>query len=301
MYKEATAVNANGIEIVYDAFGEPKAPLILLIMGLGRQMISWSNQFCTRLSERGYYVIRFDNRDAGLSTQFNDAGIPDFSKIRNAMLKGDEIQVPYNLNDMADDAIGLLNVLDIESAHVAGVSMGGMIAQTLGICHSHRIKTITSIMSSTGDPDLPSPTPEALKILLTPTPTDREGYIDSAVESAMVFSGPLHPVDEEYTRKMAAKFYDRSFNPSGVARQYAAIMASGNRKEQLKSLETPTLIIHGDSDPLIPLECGKDTARSIPGAALKIIKGLGHNLPPSAWSEIIGAIADHADSNQITN
>ncbi len=299
MYKEAMVVNANDIEIVYDAFGNPEAPPILLIMGLGRQMISWDNQFCTQLSERGYYVIRFDNRDVGLSTKFNGTGIPDFSKIKNAVLKGENAQVPYNLNDMADDVIGLFNALDIDSAHVTGISMGGMIAQMLGICHSHRIRTITSIMSSTGDPDLPSPTPEALKVILTPTPTDREGYIDSAVESANVFSGPLYPFDETYTRKMAAKFYDRGISPAGTARQYAAIMASGSRKEQLKSIETPTLIIHGDADPLIPLACGQDTARSIPGATLKIIKGLGHSLPPSVWSEIIEAIADHTDSNQI--
>lgn len=294
MYKEPAVVKANGIDIIYDAFGDPSSMPLLLIMGLGRQMISWDHEFCASLSERGYYVIRFDNRDAGLSTSFNDAGIPNFSEIINAMSKGENIPVPYNLPDMADDTAGLIDALGMDSAHIVGASMGGMIAQVIGISHPEHVRTITSIMSTTGDPNLPTPAPEAMKLLLTPTPTDREGYIEYSVPAAWTLSGPGYPIDEDRIREKAAEVYDRSFNPAGFARQYAAVLASGSRKEQLKTLAIPTLVIHGDSDPLVPVEHGIDTARTIPGAKLVILKGMGHDLPPAAWPKIIDEIGGHA-------
>lgn len=293
-HSDPASVEANGIEIVYDTFGKPAAPPMLLIMGLGQQMIAWDEEFCAALAARGYRVIRFDNRDVGLSTRFDEAGVPDILALMQAAAQGEAIQAPYTLRDMADDAVGLLDALGIESAHIVGISMGGGIAQEMTIHHPDRLRTLTSIMSSTGDPQLPPPKPEAAAILVTPAPTDRAGYIESSVKTWRVLNGPAFPLDEDLARERAGRSFDRGLSPDGTARQLAAIMASGSRKEALKSVQVPTLVIHGDADPLVPVEGGIDTANAIPGAELMIIEGMGHNLPPEVAPQVIEAIARHA-------
>lgn len=294
LHSDPVSVYVNDIELVYDTFGEDSASPLLLIMGLGAQMIAWDEGFCTQLAGKGYRVIRFDNRDVGLSTKFDEAGVPDVLTVMQAQAQGEAVQAPYTLGDMADDAVGLLDALEVESAHVVGISMGGMIAQMMTTQDPGRVRTLTSIMSTTGDPELPPPEPEALSILLTPAPTDRAGYIENSVQASRVLSGPGFPTDEERTRERAGQFFDRSLNPEGTARQLAAVIASGSRKEALRSVTVPTLVIHGDADPLVPVECGRDTADAIPGAELLIIEGLGHDLPPAVWPQVIDAIARHA-------
>jgi pimeloyl-ACP methyl ester carboxylesterase len=293
---DPASVKVNGIKIVYDTFGDPSSPPMLLIMGLGQQMISWYEEFCAALAVQGYWVIRFDNRDIGLSTKFDEAGVPDILALMQAQARspGEAIQAPYTLRDMADDTVGLLDALGIESAHVVGVSMGGMIAQEMVINHPDRVRTLTSIMSSTGDPDLPQSKPEAGAILITPIPRDREGYVEYSVQIWRVLSGPGFPFDEDRTRELAARSFNRGLSPEGTMRQLAAILASGSRKEALKSLAIPTLVIHGDADPLVPVECGIDTADAIPGAELMIIEGMGHDLPPDVAPRVIQAIVRHA-------
>jgi pimeloyl-ACP methyl ester carboxylesterase len=293
-HTDPASVKADGIEIVYDTFGEPSAPPVLLVMGLGGQMIAWDEDFCAALAAQGYWVIRFDNRDVGLSTRFDEAGVPDVAALMQAVTQGKAIQAPYALRDMADDAVGLLDALEIESAHVVGVSMGGMIVQEMAIHHADRVRTMTSIMSSTGDPELPLPKPEAAAILVTPVPTDRTGYIENSVQTWQVLGGPGFPFDEERIRERAELFFDRGLSPAGTVRQLAAILASGSRKEALKSVTVPTLVIHGDADPLVPVECGIDTAKAIPGAELLIIEGMGHDLPPAVAPQVIEVIARHA-------
>ena len=298
-HSEPAIAKANNIEIVFDTFGDPSGSPILLIMGLGAQMIDWKDEFCERLASRDYWVIRYDNRDVGLSTKFDDAGVPNMLKMLVASSQGERLESPYTIKDMADDAAGLLDALEIEKAHVIGVSMGGMIAQSMAVHHPTRLATLISIMSSTGEPDLPPPTPEALAVLTTPAPTDREGYIGSSVEGWKVLSGPKFPPDEKLLREHAGLKFDRGLHPAGVARQMAAILASGGRRESLKSVTTPTLVIHGDADPLVPVEGGVDTADAIPGAELIIMEGMGHNLPDELWPQLIDAIVIHSSRIKI--
>ena len=285
---------ANGIEIAYDTFGRRSDPALLLIMGLGVQMIVWYDEFCKRLAARGYLVIRFDNRDTGLSTKLHWASAPRMSALMGDRMRGEPLHVPYTLADMADDAIGLLDALRIDFAHVVGLSMGGMIGQIMALRFPVRIRSLTSIMSTTGDRKLPPAKPEALAVLFAPIPTERAAYIESWLNLWRVLSGPQIPVEESLGRKWAELSYDRGLNPDGFLRQMAAVLASGSRKEALKSLTVPTLVLHGDADPLVPLECGIDTANSIPGAKLRIIEGMGHTLPEAVWSQVIDAIASHA-------
>jgi pimeloyl-ACP methyl ester carboxylesterase len=287
-------VTVDGIEIVYDTFGESSASPMLLVAGLGMQMIGWEEEFCSQLAARGYWVIRFDNRDVGLSTRLDEAGVPDVQALMQAAVPGKAVEVPYVLHDMAEDAVGLLDALGIESAHVVGASMGGMIVQEMAIHYPDHIRTMTSIMSSTGDPELPPPRPEAMSLLLTPPPTDRAGYIESEVKAWRVLSGSGSLFDESRARRQAGRVFDRGLCPAGTARQLAAILASGSRKEALRSFTAPTLVIHGDADPLVPVEGGIDTADAIPGAELLIIEGMGHDLPPAIWTRVIEAIARHA-------
>lgn len=285
---------ANGIEIVFDTFGEVSDPPLLLIMGLGQPMIAWDEEFCAAFAAQGYWVIRFDNRDVGLSTQFDGAGVPNLSALMQATAQGHAAQAPYMLADMAGDAVGLLDALGIESAHVVGVSMGGMIAQEMAIHHPARVRTLTSIMSTTSDPALPPPTPEAMAVLLTPAPMDRAGYIEDSVETWQVLNGPVLPLDKDFVRARAERTYDRGLRPAGTARQLAAVTTSGSRREALRSVRAPTLVIHGDADPLVPVEAGIDTAESVPGAELMVVEGMGHNIPLVVAPRIVGAIARHA-------
>jgi len=289
-HTEEKIMNLGDVEIAYDTFGEPSNPAMLLIMGLGEQMIAWDEEFCGQLADKGYWVIRFDNRDVGDSTSFDEAGVPDIL----SLIQGNKVEVPYTLDDMAGDTVGLLDGLDVEEAHVVGVSMGGMIAQTVAIKYPERVRTLTSIMSTTGDPRLPQAKPEAGQLLFIPAPTEREAYIDHSVKVWRVLGSPGFPFHEERTREFAGRVYDRGLNPAGFGRQLAAVYASGSRKEALKSLDIPTLVIHGDADPLIPFEAGKDTAESIPGAKLVVIEGMGHHLPLEVWSKLVNEIAAHA-------
>lgn len=286
----------NGIELEYEEFGERSGRPLLLVMGLGAQMILWEEEFCEELARRGHRVIRFDNRDVGLSTKLEDAGVPDMTAIVQAWQAGRRAEAPYTLSDMARDAVGLLDALGIDAAHVVGASMGGMIAQTMAIEHPSRVKSLTSIMSTTGASDLPPPKPEAMQALLTPPPPDREGNIERAVAVFRVIGSPGFPFDEKRFREIAGRAYDRCFYPQGVARQLAAIIASGSRREALRKIRIPALVIHGTADPLVPLEAGKDTARSIPGARELYIEGMGHDLPRPAWPQIVDAITELTSS-----
>jgi pimeloyl-ACP methyl ester carboxylesterase len=289
---EATA-RVNDIDIVYDTFGDPNAPAILLIMGLGAQMISWDGELCAQLASHGYWVIRYDNRDIGLSTKFDNAGTVNILEIVAAMQSGQSFEVPYNLRDMADDAVGLLDALEIQIAHVVGASMGGMIAQLVAIHYPSRVSTLTSIMSSTGEPDLPPPSDEAFQILLVPTPTDRDGYIEASSKAWNYLNGPRYQFDENRLLTRIGNAYDRGLCPDGVNRQLAATITSEGRREALQSVAIPTLVIHGDADPLVPVEGGIDTAEAIPGAKKLIIEGMGHSLPDELWHPILEAIVEH--------
>jgi pimeloyl-ACP methyl ester carboxylesterase len=294
MHSAPAIAKANGIELCYDTFGDRAAPPIVLIMGLAAQMIAWDEEFCGRLASRGYWVIRFDNRDIGLSTKFAQHGAPDLMAILGLLLQGKTVSAPYTLRDMAADTVGLMDALGIKSAHVVGASMGGAIAQEIAIRHPDRLRTLTSIMSSTGEPGLAQPTPEATQILMTPTPTDREAYLKRYLQTWAVLRGPGFPLDEARDAERGARIFERGLNPPGVARQLAAVMASGSRKEALAAVRTPALVIHGDADPLVRLDGGEATARAIPGAKLLVIKGMGHALPIPMWPQIIAAIEGHA-------
>jgi pimeloyl-ACP methyl ester carboxylesterase len=284
---------ANGIEIEYESFGDDGAPAIVLIMGLGAQMVLWDEAFCAALVERGFRVVRFDNRDVGGSTKLEAAGKPSVLAAMDALRAGRPIDAPYRLGDMAADTVGLLDALGLERAHVAGASMGGMIAQTIAIRHPERLLTMTSIMSTTGDPDLPPPTPEALRALMTPAPEERDAHIEHAVAAARVLGSPGFPFDEAGIRERAARSYDRCYYPPGFARQLVAVWASGGRRAALAAVRTPTLVVHGDADPLIPLAAGRATAAAVPGADLMVVEGMGHDLPRPVWERLAGAIARH--------
>jgi pimeloyl-ACP methyl ester carboxylesterase len=286
-------VRANGIEIEYDSFGSQQDRPLLLVMGLGGQLLMWDEGFCEALAERGHYVVRFDNRDVGLSTRFDAAGVPNVMELMMQAASGKTPAVPYTLDDMADDAAGLLDALGLDSAHVCGASMGGMIAQTLAIRHGARLRSLTSIMSSTGDPSLPPAQPEAIAVLMTPPPTDRAGSLDAAVRTWRTIGSPGFPFDETKIRARAGRLYDRAFYPEGTARQLAAIVAHGSRAERLRDVSAPTLVIHGADDPLVPLAGGQHTAQSIPGAELLVIAGMGHDLPEGAWPTLVAAISEH--------
>lgn len=290
--------HANGIEIEYDVFGESGGDPLLLVMGLGGQMIMWDEEFCEMLAGRGHRVVRYDNRDVGLSTKFGEAGAPNVLEAMQQAAQGQPIDAPYTLDDMADDAAGLLDALEINAAHVCGASMGGMIVQALTIRHPQRVRSMVSIMSTTGNPELPPAKPEAMQFLMTPPPTDRAGNIERAVQANRVIGSPGFPADEERLRERAARMYDRSFHPEGVSRQLLGIVASGSRTESLRQVTTPTLVIHGVDDPLVPVEGGMDTHRSIPGSELLLIDGMGHDLPRQAWPRIVDAIRSHTEKTR---
>ena len=276
----ATA-SANGIDIEYETFGSPDDPAMLLIMGLGGQLIVWDEELCRQLAGHGFHVIRFDNRDVGLSTRFDDAPVPDVI----AVLQGDRASVPYTLEDMADDTAGLLDALGIDGAHVVGVSMGGMIAQLLAIDRPERVLSLASIMSTTGDPSVGAPTPEAIAVLTKPPPTGREQVIAREVETTEALGSPGYGFDEDRTRRRAAAAFDRAFHPAGVARHLGAVVDA----------TMATVVIHGSADPLITPSGGEATAKAIPGAELMIIEGMGHELPPGAWPTVVEAIVANAN------
>jgi pimeloyl-ACP methyl ester carboxylesterase len=279
---------ANGIELEWDELGPRDGPPLVLVMGLGAQMIMWDDEFCELLAGRGFHVIRFDNRDAGLSTKIEGGPPPDLF----AALMGDTSSAAYTLDDMADDAVGLLDALGISVAHVVGASMGGMIAQTMAIRHPEKVLTLTSIMSTTGNAQVGQPSPEALPRLMRPAPTEREAFIEHFVGTTRVLAAPGAPIDEDRTRARAGRSFDRCFYPIGFLRQLLAIAASGDRTPALRSLHVPTLVIHGDGDPLIDPSGGRATADAIPDARLLMLPGMGHDLPQAVWGTIADALVD---------
>ncbi len=289
-------IAANGIFIEYDTFGDPSLPAVLLINGLGVQMIYWDEAFCTQLAGEGHHVIRFDNRDIGLSTKFGGFGVPDIAAVVSAVERGENINLPYTVDDMADDATGLLSALNVDKAHFCGSSMGGIIAQTVACRHPERVLGLISIMSSSGDPTLARPKPELMNVLLTPSPDTREEYIEHNVNYWRAVGSPFFTYDEQWIRSRSAAAFDRSHYPYGKTRQMAAVVSRGDRRELLKSISAPTLVIHGSHDPLVPHAAGIDLAKTIPGAELVTIEGMGHDMPAETWPEIIRAISQHIQS-----
>jgi pimeloyl-ACP methyl ester carboxylesterase len=286
-------VIANGIQIEYDTFGDPSSPPLLLIMGLGAQMILWPEEFCNLLASQGLHVIRFDNRDVGLSSKFDEAGELDVMEIIANPQAGAELNIAYTLDDMADDAVGLLDALGIEKAHVCGVSMGGMIAQTVAIRHQSRVSSLISISSGTGDPSLPWGRPEALAMLVAPTPSERQAYIEHNINVFRTVAGLGYPLNEQIMRPLIERCYDRCYHPQGMARHSTAIIMAGSRTQDLKAVTVPTLVIHGSDDPLLPVEQGRATAEAVPGSELLIIEGMGHDLPAEVWPLLVGTIVQH--------
>jgi pimeloyl-ACP methyl ester carboxylesterase len=286
-------IDANGIRIEFDTFGDRGAEPLVLVMGLGAQMLLWDDAFCQALAQRGHWVLRFDNRDIGLSTHFDDAGVPDLMQLMTAAATGKPIALAYTLDDMADDAVGLIDALGIDDAHFVGASMGGMIVQTIAMRHPARVRSLTSIMSTTGNPAVPPAGPELMARLGSPPPVGRQAAIDASVEMWKLISGPGYPFDEAAIRARSGLMYDRSNHPEGQARQLAAILAHGNRGPRLAAVRAPTLVIHGTDDPLVHVDGGKDTAASIPGADLLLIPGMGHDLPAGLHATLVDAIANH--------
>jgi pimeloyl-ACP methyl ester carboxylesterase len=286
-------VKANGIDICYEIFGEADAEPVVLIMGLGAQMIHWDDEFCLALAARGFRVIRFDNRDVGKSSSMTGGrplGLAEILKLRFLNIP---VAASYKLQDMAEDVVGLMDALAIPCAHIVGASMGGMIAQEIAIRHPGRTRSLTSIMSTTGDPRLPQPTREAMALLMAPPAKSREEYLERYQRTWRVLRAGSFPLDEARDRERGERNAERGLNPAGAVRQLRAILASGSRKDRLKTLKTPTLVIHGTVDPLVRPECGKDTAATIPGAKLLMIEGMGHALPVAMWPQVIDAITDH--------
>jgi pimeloyl-ACP methyl ester carboxylesterase len=283
---------ANGIDIYYETHGPEDGEPLLLIMGLGAQMTRWSPDLIGRLTAAGHKVIAYDNRDVGLSEKFDAAGRPDISAVAAAARDGTKPDVAYNLDDMAADAAGLLEALGIERAHIVGASMGGMIAQQTAANHPERVLSMTSIMSSTGNPRLPRATGPALARLNTPAPdpnVDLEAFLASSVEGAKVMAG-IYPPDETLVRAQALGDFKRSYYPAGFQRQYAGVMASGDRRQSLKKITAPTVVIHGDADPLVPVEGGRDTAENIAGAELIVVPGVGHEMPAPVLDVFVDGI-----------
>ncbi|MEO0962236.1 MAG: alpha/beta hydrolase [Pseudomonadota bacterium] len=270
--------NANGLSFEYETFGDKANPPLLLIMGVGCQLVMWPESFCNGLADLGFYVIRYDNRDVGLSSKIEDAGEPDIMAAVTAQLTGQPVTSPYSLDDMADDAAGLMDALGIETAHIVGASMGGMIAQLVAIRHPGKVKSMVSIMSTTGNPDVPPAKPEAMAALLTPpADTSREGMIQQGVDMWKVIGSPKYPGTDEELRAVAAASVDRMVCPEGFGRQVLAILAAPARNDALAKVTAPTMVLHGADDPLVPVEGGKDTADAIPGARLEIVEGMGHD------------------------
>ncbi|MFC1858847.1 alpha/beta fold hydrolase [Thermodesulfobacteriota bacterium] len=285
---------ADNIDIAYETFGKKSNRPLVLIMGLGGQLVSWPEAFCKKLAASGHYVVRYDNRDAGLSSKMPDAGIPDIAAAMAAKRRGERLNSPYSLSDMAADTAGLMDALNLEKAHVCGISMGGMIAQILAIAHPRRVLSLISMESTTGRPELPSPNPEAMQALLSPTPQEREAYICHRIKVMRVFAGGSDKFDEDAERAVSALTFDRGLCPEGFMRQYAALLAAESRQEVLGSLSMPTLVIHGSHDPLVTLAHGRDTAESIPGAELLVVEGLGHGLAyPRLWDSMVAAVSGH--------
>jgi pimeloyl-ACP methyl ester carboxylesterase len=284
-------VPANGVQIAYETFGERSGRPLIMVMGLAASMLMWHPDLCAMLAGRGFFVIRFDNRDVGRSSHLRDAPPPD---LMGAMIRGDTSSASYSLDDMAQDAFGLLDALDRPAAHVLGASLGGMIAQVMAVRHPERVLSLTSIMSAPA-PSLIHPTPEAGAVLMQPPPASRDEAIARMLEVARVTGSPAYPPDEEWRAELAGQLWDLGPDPAGPARQMMAIYASGDRTEAVRGIGVPTLVVHGDSDPLINVSAGRRTAELIEGAELLIIPGMGHDLPRQVWPVLVDAVSAVAD------
>ncbi|MFJ4857099.1 alpha/beta fold hydrolase [Streptomyces sp. NPDC088730] len=285
---------SSEVSIAYESFGDPEDPPVLLVMGFGAQLLGWHENFCRALADRGRYVIRYDNRDCGLSTKFDEHPV-DMGEFIAAVSSGDLptalAMVPYRLREMAEDGLGLLSALGIERAHVVGASMGGMIAQTMALSCPERVLTLTSMMSSTGENEYGRSSPEAQAVLFAPKPADREGYV-AAAEKELVWASRRYG-NAAALRELAAESYDRSYYPAGIGRQLGAMILSGSRADALRELRTPTLVIHGLDDTLIDPSGGKRTAELVPGAELLMIPDMGHDRPRELWPRLIDALVSH--------
>ncbi len=284
----ARGVGPSGIDVAYERFGDASAPPVLLIMGLATQMLGWPDGFCEMLAARGLHVIRFDNRDIGLSTHLDDAPMPDVM----AVIAGGTTSVPYSLAEMAADTVGLLDALDLDSAHIVGASMGGMIAQVVAIDYPDRVRSLTSIMSTTGDSKVGQATQAALAVLLSPPARTREQAIDRTLSVFRVIGSPGYELDEDELRLRAGLSFDRANDPAGAARQLMAVVASEDRTPGLRSVRAPTLVLHGAADPLVDVSGARATAGAIDAAELVVIDGMGHDLPRALWPQITDRIAE---------
>jgi pimeloyl-ACP methyl ester carboxylesterase len=292
--KKTSVVLSNGISIAYESFGSTSSETILLIQGTGAQLIDWPDELCGRLAAKGYRVIRFDNRDVGLSTKLDSLGMPDWGKVIPNIGTCNESGLAYTIKDMAKDAIGLLDALNIEKAHIVGASMGGAIAHTLAFYYPNRIYSLTSIMASSGNPKLPQGNPEVRQVMATPPPvTDDMGIRTTYLARIYkVMGSPGYPAPDSVLSNMARKSIQRSWYPIGTARHAAAIIIADNcdRREMLKKITIPTVVIHGESDPVVSMEAGREVAASIPGAKLVTLPGMGHNLPTELIPKIVDGI-----------
>jgi pimeloyl-ACP methyl ester carboxylesterase len=288
LIETARDVGPSGIEVAYERFGDPDGPPVLLIMGLATQMLGWPDGFCEMLASRGVHVVRFDNRDVGLSTHLHDAPRPDVM----AAVGGDTSSASYVLADMAADAVGLLDALELASAHIVGASMGGMIAQIVAIDYPDRVRSLTSIMSTTGDARVGQSTQAALRALLSPPGSTREDAMERAVRVFRVIGSPGFELDVDELRDRTGRSFDRANDPQGVARQMLAVIASPDRTAGLRSVSAPTLVLHGADDSLVNVSGARATAEAVPGAELVIIDGMGHDLPQPLWPQITGRIAE---------
>ncbi len=279
---------ANGLTLCYQTFGDKDATPLVLIMGLGAQMVLWDDGFCESLAARGFYVVRFDNRDVGKSSKVS-APPPDLMKVFSGL---EPLKAPYTLDDMALDTVGLMDALGIKQAHIVGASMGGMIAQIVAIKFPERVKTLTSIMSTTGEPGLPPPQPDVMAAMMAPPPLTADAFIEANVRVWRLLRNHSDPAEEANDRVRAARVAARGLNPPGGARQMAAILASGSRRDALAGVKAPTLVIHGADDPLVPVAGGRATASAIPGAKLLVLNRMGHTLPRAVWPEVVEAIVE---------
>ena len=285
---EETCRLPDGVEICFERFGDPADPAMLLVMGLGTQMLGWNEEFCATLADRGFHVIRFDNRDIGRSTYLRDLPVP---RLRHLIARRG---ASYSLSDMAADAVGLLDQLEIDRAHVVGASMGGMIAQTIAIEHPDRALSLVSIMSNTGSRITGQPSPRVLPLFLSPMPRGRDAYVERLMKLYGLIGSPGFTRDKEEMRRDFGRAYDRGVNPAGNLRQLAAIQTAPHRRTALRRVDAPTLVIHGTKDRLVGCSGGRATAKAIPGARLLLIDGMGHDLPRGAWDQIIDGIAENA-------
>jgi len=293
--------NANGIQIEYETFGDRSASPLLLICGWSVQMICWDESVCNQFAKNGYYVIRFDNRDVGLSTKFDAAGMPDIMAAFGAVMQGKKPDAPYSLSDMADDAIGLLDALGISKAHICGMSMGASITQDIGIRYPERVLSLIPIYGTTGNPKVPMADPSLWAQLLLPPPMDRDGFIEAGVIRYKLITGPGYFFDEDWCRSFLARSYDRGLSWEGVSRQLVAAISNRNMKPELSKITAPTLVVHGVNDPLVRVDGGKDIADGILGSKLMLIEGMGHDIPngKGAWPQIIEAMIKHMKEAEI--